>query len=86
MARRWTPRARPERASCAGNRRRSPACMSVGHVCRCEGRQLLQAHVGGVAAADDRLEPEEVGIGDERERRVVLLGGRALDHEAAVHP
>ena len=33
------------------------------------GRPLLQADVGGVEPADDRLEPEELGVGDERERR-----------------
>ena len=56
-------------------------------------RPLLQADVGGVEPADDRLEPEELGIGDERQRHVVLAGGRLdlgvalhdLDHVPAVH-
>ena len=57
------------------------------------GEQLLQADVGGVEPADDRLEPEELRIGDERDRDVVLSRSRLdlrvalhdLDHMAAMH-
>ena len=56
-------------------------------------RQLLQADISGVEPADDRLQPEELGVGDQRKRHVVLcsLGldpGVALhdlDHLPAVH-
>ena len=44
----------------------------VGRRGRREGRPLLQADVGGVEPADDRFEPEELGVGDERQRHVVL--------------
>ena len=37
-----------------------------------ERRQLLQADVGGVEPADDRLQPEQLRVGDERKRHVVL--------------
>ena len=43
------------------------------------GWQLLEANVGGVEPADDRLEPEQLGVGDERERHVVLRGSRKVD-------
>ena len=57
------------------------------------GRPLLQADVGGIEPADDRFEPEELGVGDERQRHVVLAGRRLdlrvalhdLDHVPAVH-
>jgi hypothetical protein len=39
---------------------------------------LLQANVGGVEPANDRREPEELRIGDERDR-YVILSGRRLD-------
>ena len=54
---------------------------------------LLQADVGGIEPADDRFQPEELSVDDERQRHV-LLGGRGfdlrvplhgLDHVAAVH-
>ena len=65
----------------------------VGLCGRCEGGPLLQAHVGGIEPADDRFEPEELGVGDERQRHVVLLRRRldlrvalhGLDHVPAVH-
>ena len=47
-------------------------------------RQLLQADVGGIEPADDRFEPEQLGIGDERQRDVVLAGLR-LDPRVALH-
>jgi hypothetical protein len=54
---------------------------------------LLQADVGGIEPADDPLEPEELGISDERQRHVVLRRLRLdprvalhdLDHVLAVH-
>src|SRR5262245_21837232 len=52
--------------------------------CRSRGGLLLQADVCRVEPADDRLEPEELRIGDERERDV-LLGGLGLDLRIALH-
>jgi hypothetical protein len=54
---------------------------------------LLQAGICGVEPADDSFEPEELGVGDERQRHVVLSGPRLdpgialhdLDHVTAVH-
>ena len=48
------------------------------------GWQLLQADLGCIEPADDRLEPEELGIGDERQRDVVLPGS-CLDLCIALH-
>ena len=47
-------------------------------------RPLLQADVGGIEPVDDRFQPKELGIGDERQRHVVL-SGRRLDLGIALH-
>ena len=60
---------------------------------RTERRPLLQANVGGIEPADDRFQPEELSIDDERQRHVVLSGRgldlgvplHDLDHVPAVH-
>ena len=44
----------------------------VGHCGRRKGRVLLQTDIRGVEPVDDRLEPEELGVGYERQRYVVL--------------
>ena len=51
---------------------------NVGHGGRLTGRPLLQANVGGVEPADDRLKPEELRVDDERQRQVVLSRPTAL--------
>ena len=47
-------------------------------------RPLLQANVGGIEPADDGLQPEELGVDDERQRHVVL-SGRGLDLRIPLH-
>ena len=49
-----------------------------------KGRPLLQADVGGIEPADDRFEPEELGVDDERQRHVVLRR-RGLDPGVPLH-
>ena len=61
-----------------GSRGRSTAGVGA------RGRQLLQADIGGVKPADDRLEPEQLGVGDECQRHVVL-GRSRLDLGVALH-
>ncbi len=41
-------------------------------------RPLPQANIGGIEPADDRFQPEELGVDDERQRHVVL-SGRGFD-------
>ena len=62
----------PAQFECAGHCETSIAGVGSGDgsatAAGAGGRQLLQADVGGVEPADDRFEPEELGVGDERER------------------